>query len=74
MEATPCKHNLSPGTYFWCSCGASKKLPFCDGAHKKNLNGEKPIKFTLKQTAAVSLCNCRQSKNAPFCDGSHKSL
>ena len=21
-------------TYYWCSCGHSKKQPFCDGAHK----------------------------------------
>ena len=20
--------------YFWCSCGQSKKQPFCDGSHK----------------------------------------
>ena len=23
-------------TYFWCSCGLSKKQPFCDGSHKKD--------------------------------------
>merc|ERR1711924_381257 len=21
-------------TYFWCTCGASAKQPFCDGSHK----------------------------------------
>jgi CDGSH-type Zn-finger protein len=21
-------------TYYWCSCGQSKKQPFCDGSHK----------------------------------------
>lgn len=21
-------------TYYWCSCGKSKKQPFCDGSHK----------------------------------------
>ena len=22
-------------TYSWCSCGLSKKHPFCDGSHSK---------------------------------------
>ena len=21
-------------SYYWCSCGQSKKQPFCDGSHK----------------------------------------
>jgi len=21
-------------TYYWCSCGLSKKQPFCDGGHQ----------------------------------------
>ena len=22
-------------SYYWCSCGKSKKQPFCDGSHEK---------------------------------------
>ena len=30
----PVMVELEPGTYYWCSCGKSKKEPFCDGSHK----------------------------------------
>ena len=26
--------DLTPGDYWWCACGQSKKQPFCDGSHK----------------------------------------
>ncbi|MFW6328287.1 MAG: CDGSH iron-sulfur domain-containing protein, partial [Bacteroidota bacterium] len=26
------KLETGPGTYFWCTCGKSKKQPFCDGS------------------------------------------
>ena len=26
---------LKGKSYYWCSCGKSKKQPFCDGSHEK---------------------------------------
>ena len=54
--------------YYWCSCGMSKKQPFCDSSHFGTSFA--PIKFSLdEQTSQLNLCGCKLSKNAPFCDG-----
>lgn len=65
--------------YSWCTCGCSKKQPFCDGSHKE-LNASNPDtsthfrshKFVADETKEYFLCNCKQTKNRPFCDGTHK--
>lgn len=64
--------DLEPGTYYWCSCGRSKKQPFCDGSHKGS--GFEPLKFDVKEKGRHALCNCKITKTPPFCDGAHKSL
>lgn len=67
----PLEIELSKGSYKWCACGHTKKVPFCDG----NCKGGKPIKFEIKKKQTVSLCNCGLSKKAPYCDGvSHEGL
>lgn len=54
--------------YFWCSCGMSKKQPFCDSSHVGT--SFSPIKFSLDEKRdSMNLCGCKLSKNAPFCDG-----
>ncbi len=58
--------------YFWCSCGHSKKQPFCDGSHKGSTF--QPRKFTAETTAVYNLCGCKASDDMPFCDGSHNML
>ena len=40
--------------YSWCSCGASKKQPFCDGLHKnyRDENGDcimKSVKYIAQK-------------------------
>ena len=64
--------NVMHGTknYYWCSCGMSKKQPFCDSSHYKTLF--KPLKFSIDDYlpgGTMHLCGCKLSKNAPFCDG-----
>jgi CDGSH iron-sulfur domain-containing protein 3 len=58
--------------YFWCSCGLSKKQPFCDGSHKGT--GLSPIKIQIPVSDTKWLCGCKHSKTKPYCDGSHESL
>ena len=57
-------------TYFWCSCGLSKKQPFCDASHNKE-GYFKPIKYLAKSDKEVWFCGCKHTKHQPFCDGSH---
>lgn len=59
-------------TYYWCSCGLSKKQPFCDGSHKGS--DFQPMPFTAEKSETVYLCGCKYSENAPFCDGAHNKL
>lgn len=60
-------------TYYWCSCGLTKKPPFCDGAHK-TIDGKKSMPFKVDENEKRFLCNCKNTKNPPFCDGGHTVL
>ena len=59
-------------TYFWCSCGLSKKQPFCDGSHKGSIF--KPVVYKATETKKMYFCGCKNTSNQPFCDGSHNRL
>jgi CDGSH iron-sulfur domain-containing protein 3 len=59
-------------TYWWCSCGRSKRQPFCDGTH--NPTQFKPVRFVAERTGQVWFCGCKHTKKAPKCDGTHWSL
>ncbi len=63
---------LEPGEYWWCSCGRSKKQPFCDGSHKGSEFS--PMRVEIGEPQKVWLCGCKHSHKAPMCDGTHKSL
>ncbi len=74
VKKAPYVITLEPRTYAWCSCGLSKKDPFCDGSHKTVEGGFHSVKFKVEETRKLALCACKHSKNPPFCDGSHKDL
>ncbi len=56
-------------SYFWCTCGKSKKQPFCDGSHKGT--SFSPLAFKADQSKKVFFCTCKLTKDPPLCDGSH---
>lgn len=58
--------------YSWCTCGHSKKQPFCDGAHKTKAEGLMPLRFVPEQDSTAWLCGCKYTNNPPYCDGTHK--
>ncbi|KAI9527969.1 hypothetical protein NQZ68_026011 [Dissostichus eleginoides] len=58
--------------YSWCTCGHSKKQPFCDGAHKFKAQGLSPLRFFPEKDCTVWLCCCKYTNNPPYCDGTHK--
>jgi CDGSH-type Zn-finger protein len=63
---------LEPGPHYWCSCGKSKRVPFCDGSHKGTTSV--PVEFLLVVKKKVALCTCQRTKNAPYCDGTHAKV
>jgi len=58
--------------YWWCTCGESKKQPFCDGSHKGGPFS--PMQYTAAQDGRVWFCGCKATGKAPLCDGKHKAL
>lgn len=63
---------LEPGSYYWCTCGETKKQPFCDGSHEGTEH--EPQIFTITEKKQVAICNCQRTHNPPFCDGTHFTL
>lgn len=67
---TPYAIEVEPGkSYWWCSCGKSKKQPFCDGSHAGSTFS--PLKFDATEKKTLYFCGCKATKKPPFCDGSH---
>jgi len=63
---------MKPGRYAWCSCGESKKQPFCDGTHENT--GLYPKIEILTEAKTVSWCGCKSTSTPPYCDGTHKKF
>ena len=63
-------HNprISEKQYYWCSCGLSRKQPFCDSSHMQT--PFKPVVFKVEEPVKeVSLCMCKHTSQPPYCDG-----
>ena len=71
-QKSPYVQTVEPGTYYYCTCGATKTQPFCDGSHKGT--GFSPSAVEIDVQKSVAWCGCRRSKDGVFCDGSHNSL
>lgn len=71
-ESHPLTTELGPGTYYWCRCGKTKNVPWCDGSHEGT--GIEPLAFEIEEQATVAICNCGLTKNPPYCDGSHEAI
>lgn len=72
-QTGPYQVDLEEGrSYFFCTCGQSKRQPFCDGSHKDT--GHEPLKFSPPHSGTFNLCGCKDTDDAPYCDGSHNLL
>jgi CDGSH-type Zn-finger protein len=69
MAKKPYVVDEKPGKKAWCSCGLSKRQPYCDGAHVGT--GMGPVLVEIKVAGPVSWCGCKKTATQPFCDGSH---
>jgi mannose-6-phosphate isomerase-like protein (cupin superfamily)/CDGSH-type Zn-finger protein len=69
----PCLVNVEEGKrYFWCTCGRSKRQPFCDSSHRGT--DFLPLVWTADKTEEKLFCACKRTRSEPFCDGTHNSL
>lgn len=68
----PYKIKESAGTKYYCACGKSRNLPYCDGSHKGS--GQQPYVVTIDAEKTVAICSCGRSAILPFCDGAHTVL
>ena len=59
-------------TYYWWTCGLSRRQPFCDGTHKST--ALEPVAYTATEPTTVEQCGCKQTATRPFCDGTHENL
>ena len=72
-DTKPMAVELKAGeTVWWCSCGRSRKQPFCDGSHQGT--DFEPVGFTAEKDGKVFFCLCKRSANPPLCDGSHNRI
>ena len=70
-QKSPYKIKVEKGkTYSWCSCGLSRKQPFCDGSHRKE-GKFKSLKHFATESKEVFFCGCKMTSHQPLCDGSH---
>ena len=67
-DGMPIGITLEPGTYYRCTCGKSKNLPFCDESHSGS--DQTPIQFKIKKRQKVYICGCGLTGDEPYCDGS----
>lgn len=71
-QNAPFTIKVKPGRYLWCSCGESKKQPFCDGNHEAT--GMFPLTVHFKEEQTIHFCGCKSTENPPFCDGTHQKF
>ena len=62
-----------PGNHYWCVCGLSSNMPYCNGEHARQNTGKKPHLHVVGTPTTVYLCGCGKSLNTPYCDGSHNN-
>ena len=60
---------LEGKTDYWCSCGQSKKQPFCDTSHKGTTF--RPAVYKATESTKVYFCGCKSTSKQPLCDGTH---
>ena len=70
-QKTPFVMDMPAGEYWWCACGASAKQPFCDGSHKTDPSGKRPLRAVIDTPKKVAWCACKATQKPPFCDGTH---
>jgi CDGSH-type Zn-finger protein len=68
----PLVTELGEGTYYWCRCGKTKTVPYCDGSHAGT--GVTPLAFEISEPITSAVCNCGLTTSPPYCSGAHVEI
>lgn len=68
----PLVTELGAGTYYWCQCGRTKTVPYCDGSHEGT--GVAPLAFDIEKPITSAVCNCGLTTSPPYCSGAHVEI
>jgi CDGSH iron-sulfur domain-containing protein 3 len=71
-KSHPTVVELGAGTYYWCQCGHTKTVPYCDGSHKGS--GVAPLPFEIAEPVTSAVCNCGLTTTPPYCSGAHVNI
>jgi CDGSH-type Zn-finger protein len=71
-KSHPIVTELGAGKYYWCRCGHTKTVPYCDGSHLGT--DVTPLEFEIAQPTTAAICNCGLTANPPYCSGAHVDL
>lgn len=72
VQKKPYVMEMKRGKYAFCTCGQSRKDPFCDGSHAGS--EFRPQIILLEDDKKAAWCGCKHSSKGAFCDGSHNKI
>ena len=52
-KSLPLVTELGEGTYYWCQCGKTRTVPYCDGSHQGT--GITPLAFEIKEVSHLTV-------------------